>query len=646
MGWVGGSRTRHDITFAFITLYSKMDKPKGHLPPIAKSPNADFKNSIAISVEEFNQVEPEQDGFTPQKMNKKQSMLSLRTTTSSVNGSSAGRELADTFYHKLVFLKWSFMALICNVLLLVALIALASESGWIMSIGGESLAHAAPILVEVWMHFCHYLTFKALYYGTGAVIGYMLASKKGFSLAACGFAQTNLIDKFSFASRLSYRSISRKPLTYISYIWIIHTILIFFSVFATINIGFDSANVDSGTLSCLVFDQIGEPVDRGFPTLSSTMGNAEYIFGSAIGVLSSENGVEHSTFVFAPQLIDNTDDGATISGHGFQNSIASSCICSRSYSDEDLVAAGVDLAIVPAMKAKKSTLGGVDGMVNNIVFDGTTINITTFLTGTEICGGTNYTNLAIPVCLTTMADHYHVYSQLNYMSDGVHPSVAPNIVTVREVLQPANMTWLHAALVNIMGESLTATALPGTYPGSVNPLMWWTTTNMQSLSYPLLSTGFETTWAIILRSALQRTFSSTAQFCVQNIIHPTDVILTINQTGFTFGLIFVVGQLVMIFISFLAVLPWMISSTPLSPAIRLACDGTYFLMMLGKRFASNAANHASLQSSLDRDLIWQQLDVTVRIGESRDTVDDPDLGTIAIETPKLVSEFSWSKIYV
>jgi hypothetical protein len=230
------------------------------------------------------------------------------------------------------------------------------------------------------------------------------------------------------------------------------------------------------------------------------------------------------------------------------------------------------------------------------------------------------------------------------MTDGTPASIAANRVDVREYGDKANITWMYQALINLLGTPLNVIPLPAAYPGATNSIVWWTTTNMQTMSYAFLAAGIETSWSMISRSAIHRTFTASGQHCTQNVVDPNVFILRISETGYTFGMIFAIGQMIAVALAIGGCVPWIISRVPISPAVRLACDGTYFVMMLGRKLAT--ANTDNLRSSMETDLIWQQLDTIVRVGESKKTTDDPDFGSIVIERPKMVSDFSWTKIYV
>lgn len=70
------------------------------------------------------------------------------------------------------------------------------------------------------------------------------------------------------------------------------------------------------------------------------------------------------------------------------------------------------------------------------------------------------------------------------MTDGTPASIAANIVTMIEKKGIANMTWVAQSLRNILGGDISSFPMPSTYPGAMNPLLWWYVTCL-NLGLPL-----------------------------------------------------------------------------------------------------------------------------------------------------------------
>lgn len=167
--------------------------------------------------------------------------------------------------------------------------------------------------------------------------------------------------------------------------------------------------------------------------------------------------------------------------------------------------------------------------------------------------------------------------------------------------------------------------------------------SIESGSGPLIS-GFETLWAIVLRSAFQRSFNAKGSHCVQKIVSPTTIGFLISDSGAKAGFIFAYAQLIITLLSFIAFLPWLFSQVPIGPAIRLSTDKTYLMAMLGTLNSGALLGHVNGVSETNE--IWATYDFNVRVGESVSSRDDPDLGTIVMEKPKFVTELSYVKRYV
>ena len=229
------------------------------------------------------------------------------------------------------------------------------------------------------------------------------------------------------------------------------------------------------------------------------------------------------------------------------------------------------------------------------------------------------------------------------MTDGTPASIAIKSVKVREVNEPANMTWLRTALHNYLGGELSTISLLQTFPGATSPLLWWTTTNMQFVSASLLEAGLETTFVMLMRQAFQRSFATSAERCVQNVLIPTQLTAHITTFGFTFGIVFVIGLLIVNLVCFLAALPWVISTHPIHPAIRLASEHTYFSFMAVSHLTQSVVQGVSSANNVME--VWPKLDFSVRVGESIHTKEDPEYGKISIDKPKMVTNFVKGKQY-
>jgi hypothetical protein len=149
-----------------------------------------------------------------------------------------------------------------------------------------------------------------------------------------------------------------------------------------------------------------------------TLGAGEYVFGTSLGHLRSEEDVPSTFHVFPPQLTDTCMDGTTIVGDGFHTQIDTRCTCANSMSAAHLIDAGVDASVVGRMINMSDATSTRNALVQYLYPDGADkVNLTTILTGvhiymililisgTNICGGIDKLNPATPVCQTVFSNH-------------------------------------------------------------------------------------------------------------------------------------------------------------------------------------------------------------------------------------------------
>jgi hypothetical protein len=338
-------------------------------------------------------------------------------------------------------------------------------------------------------------------------------------------------------------------------------------------------------------------------------------------------------------------DGTTIVGKGLLTDIYTTCKCSLSSSNKDMIEAGIREDHVDEIMAKFNTLGDDLGFVNDIYYlNETELGISTVINYRNSCGGTAQNSTPLPVCTTRLFNHRHAEIVASYMSDGSTSSVALKFIKIRKEMELANMTWVHESLVHILGMPIAAHVTPESIPGSVSTLYWWTTVNLQTISPAYLSAGIETMWAMILRVAFQRTLSFEQKTCIQNIPDPTSMVLKMSDFGYIFGLIFVCGELLVNIMCLIACIPRFIEVHPISPAIKINRDYTYFLLLLNGSFTAGILSEC--KSSVHIDDVWVKMDLNVRIGETIGTRDDPEKGNVTVDRPKFVTNLVRGKRYV
>lgn len=399
-------------------------------------------------------------------------LASATETVDSSITSGNGKQIVETMPRKLMYMLSAFLALILHILYLVVLVLMSK--GWVLPFNPVTFKDTGSVIFQTW-GIVGFLSMEvALNDAFAAFVGYLLSRKEGFSIAACGFAQANLIEKLRFPSRLSFRSEVKPFLTKFSLLFGLHLLMLILTVIASTAISAKSSRVNGNALMCLQYSQDHKyPVDRGQPTVAIEMGVAELIDGTALGLMRYNNfELSHSTHFLPPQLTDVCADGSTIQGPGFATDVSSQCVCSASSSYADLrVATGLDDADVTLVQTYVKSLVKTYGWVNQVnQVDDQVINVTSILTGTNLCGGFNSTLPAVPVCKTQISNHRFIGTLVQYKTDGTPASIAAKQVTEYDydgvTTGSANITWLYTGLNNLFGASISYNILPPHWPGN------------------------------------------------------------------------------------------------------------------------------------------------------------------------------------
>ena len=132
------------------------------------------------------------------------------------------------------------------------------------------------------------------------------------------------------------------------------------------------------------------------------------MLGKALGIMSSEELVDNSTFVMTAKLLNRiTDDGLMVGG-GFIATIKTTCHCTVSSTASSLIYAKADPSIADALSAELISFGDEDGIVNHIRQEGDQIILTTVMTKSIVCGDAIK---VAPVCVTTISDHFQAVTK-------------------------------------------------------------------------------------------------------------------------------------------------------------------------------------------------------------------------------------------
>ncbi|KAI9342020.1 hypothetical protein BDR26DRAFT_859944 [Obelidium mucronatum] len=559
---------------------------------------------------------------------------SIRSTASSAGNSSTVREITETWALIAQKMKSSILALVLNGLLIVFVQNI--EHGMLVSIEASLIANYGGVVLELVLLICNIVTIWSLE-----------EACKGFSLAVCGYLQTPSFGKLAFSQTLSLTSPSRKILTRISFIWITVESLKLATPFSAIALKSKQYAKFNDVTDCAYFIQDPEtgPVDRNWPTLDTEGGVGEYVFGSSLGILRSEvGGLNVTTAQYPPTLISGLNHGDTIVGLGFTVDILSTCKCSGGVDVESFTDAGVDATQANITVQNFLAMNQKMGLTFSMVHDNNTITLSNVFSGVNLCGGAG-ANMFLPlVCSTVMTNHQAAELEIEFMTDGTTASIAPNIVTLVSTLGTADVKdWLSFGMNAIVNGPTSHYIMPPTVPGSLYPLLWWTSPNLIAVDRALVEAGMETMYAILFKGAIQRTYTPAATQCSKKntrISHQSKI--GMQMQGFYITLAMLSIQMAISICSIGAFIVWFLSPNPIGPAVRATHESIYLMTLLtssphlgvGINELCNAETYA----------IWQRLDVVCRIGESLDTLED-EVGKIIVDKPSLVRPIQNGKKY-
>ncbi|KAJ3326832.1 hypothetical protein HDU76_012616 [Blyttiomyces sp. JEL0837] len=178
-------------------------------------------------------------------------------------------------------------------------------------------------------------------------------------------------------------------------------------------------------------------------------------------------------------------------------------------------------------------------------------------------------------------------------------------------------------------------------PGMLASLLWWTSSDLVSVNPSLLEYGMETYSSIILRAGIQRTFHFKGANCPRQVFRDDQSYIQLTHLGITIVYVTAGIQTFLCVASLLVACTWYFQKKPIGPAIRAVRDPTYFMNLLADSpFGVNLVGTGNAQ----KHVIWQALDLVVRIGESVDTLGET-VGRIKMERYRLVRNFENGRMY-
>ncbi|KAI8839608.1 hypothetical protein BC829DRAFT_492793 [Chytridium lagenaria] len=492
-------------------------------------------------------------------------------------------------------------------------LAFAMKKGANVSLSKSLVQSIGPISLQVILIVMNMVTIHVADMAATIFLADKLTSK-GYSMASCGFMHKKPLSRFAFSNQLSLNSPCRMLLSRMSLIWIILEGMMILSPFGASGVSVESVREIANMVPCILLDS-SQVRDRLYPSIETSLGVAEFIFGDALGCMRSQSLCtdQGSQFAFGPQLVGAIKDGDTIVGPGYTAFINTHCDC-YNVSDAAVVEAGL---LTP--EDQRTLLNGIIerdfpfAMVGRVMNQTTRgeLNLTTIYGKLSTCGG--YSSEFMSVCTTTISQFQNSQIMATFLTDGTTASIAlvhSDLISIDKV-QTANISSIAQAIkaVSTQGQLYN---IPSTTPGMMSTLMYWSSSNLISIDPALFNTGVETHIAILLRAAFQRTFRQRGSSCPRKINAPNSSFVFFQTWASYSVLICGITQLLFTVTALGYSLTWLTMKRPITPAMR----GT-----------ANAQEH----------VLWQNLDVVVKIGESVDTIGEV-VGKIRMDSVKMVRD--------
>ncbi|TPX32471.1 hypothetical protein SmJEL517_g04483 [Synchytrium microbalum] len=483
--------------------------------------------------------------FTPAPLATTPAHPSHTSTSNSMTYEVGGaREISETLLMKVVEMKWGFAALVVNVILIIFVKELEASVWMPMSV--STLTALAAVIWEVVLLFANVLTLLALNDAAAAYFGFRLCSKGGISFVVTGFLQVSTYKKFNFASNLSLNSTCRSLLAKISLIWISIEALKLLTPISATALRTKTNRIESGSVHCIVYEEVGAP---------------------ALGVVRSEVTADYTTAVMSPQIIGAVNDGDGIVSSGFSTDVFTNCSCTPFANSTGFEVVGVPLSASSSLLSRWSAVTSPIGFGNVILHNSSVVTIYSAFSGLPICGGNS--TAFVPVCRTTFSNHSQAKVYTDYMTDGTTASIAQKTVELQNITGPAiTDPWLVSALTTILNGPANTINLTPTIPSVLSPLLWWTSGDLISVDPSMIEAGLETTFTILLRAGMQRTYATSGQSCIVQVNDPQSSVLSMEPYGVYVTMVFLSVQLLFSILSLCCFCHWIWSEVPIFPGIR------------------------------------------------------------------------------
>jgi hypothetical protein len=181
------------------------------------------------------------------------------------------RELSETVGSKTKEVVIIIVVAIFN--LLIIILGRAMMDGIQMQLPPSAVQYAGGVVLELVLLISNVLTIYVMDIGATIFIANLLTSKKGYSLAVCGYIQSPPLMRLSFTNQLSLNSPCRKYLQRVAAWWIVVEFMKVLSPIGATGVISVPVRSTSDPIDCILFDSTVY-IDRGYPTVESSNGVA------------------------------------------------------------------------------------------------------------------------------------------------------------------------------------------------------------------------------------------------------------------------------------------------------------------------------------------------------------------------------------
>ncbi|KAJ3256561.1 hypothetical protein HK103_005304 [Boothiomyces macroporosus] len=471
-----------------------------------------------------------------------------------------------------------------------------------------------------------------------------LTSPEGYSIIPCIYVRQHTLKKITMVKSLTLNSPCRSALQNINKLYIFLDFMNLLALFVNMGIYTDSMRTQAAPVNCIIYKPQPSTLDRNFPTLNYAMGVAKTSFSASIGYMRADlpigNQGNSSKFVMIPSLIDAAQDHQVIIGYGHSMNVSSQCICASTVNSPVFNQLSyLNNTVFDSMTSRVTAISPSQGMVNYVSNYGDYIQLTTFLAGYNICGE----DLSIsPLCITTVFNYYLSVINVEIVTDGTSASLAPIGATIESNISPGSLADIEPALSSILGGTLSSNLLPKESSGKINPLLKWSTVDLQQISFGRISSGMEVLVSYLIRTGIQRTFRPFGTKCPTTLVNESQTTMYLSDSSTIIGYVMSAVLVILGVLQFYVVGLWLARKDPILPALRLFQEKQYFVVMVN---SSAVVEEIDDLCNAENYRIWQAADKKLRMGEDLATVSDPDSGTITLGKPKLIHPFKSGRNY-